>query len=142
MPINPILALGAAASGTVASTFAAAVTAVGAGGDVSTLAPYMSGGGAVSAVAGLVYMARKLVNGDLVPRPVKEQEAELAAAIRAAAERETLMRATIEASTAAIRESNAVNESAARAIWAIGDLDRRKHPTRARPGATERRRTE
>ena len=35
-----------------------------------TLAPYVSGGGAAAAVAGLVYIAKKLASGELVAVPI------------------------------------------------------------------------
>lgn len=37
-----------------------------------TLAPYVSGGGAAAAVAGLVYIAKKLASGELVAVPIAD----------------------------------------------------------------------
>ena len=37
-----------------------------------TLAPYVSGGGAAAAVAGLVYIAKKLASGELVAVPISD----------------------------------------------------------------------
>lgn len=54
-----------------------------------TFTPWVQGGGAAAAVAGLVYVARMIVKGDLVPRAVAQREAEMGAAIRHQAERES-----------------------------------------------------
>lgn len=52
----------------------------------SDLAPWLQGGGSAAAVAGLVYVARMIVKGDLVPRAVAEREQETNVNIRVAAE--------------------------------------------------------
>lgn len=54
----------------------------------SNVAPWVQGGGSAAAVAGLVYVARLIAKGELVPRPVRESEIEMAAAIMAAGQRE------------------------------------------------------
>lgn len=54
------------------------------------LGPWLQGGGSAAAVAGLVYVARMVVKGQLVPRPVADSDAELSAAIKIAGEREAL----------------------------------------------------
>ncbi len=41
----------------------------------SDIAPYISGGGSITAVGALVYFAKKVFNGELVPRNVSDQEA-------------------------------------------------------------------
>lgn len=75
-----VVALGAAAGGNGAVMLAAAET----GG--SDFALWLQGGGSAAAVAGLVYVARMIVKGDLVPRAVADRENETAAAIRIQAE--------------------------------------------------------
>lgn len=74
-------ALTVALTGNAAVVLAATDTAGGAG-----LAPWLQGGGSAAAVAGLVYVARMIVKGDLVPRAVADRENETAAAIRVQAE--------------------------------------------------------
>jgi hypothetical protein len=69
-----------ASLGNVAVVLAASETAGG-----SAVAPWLQGGGSAAAVAGLVYVARMIVKGDLVPRAVADRENETAAAIRVAA---------------------------------------------------------
>lgn len=68
-------ALTLAGGGMVAQAAAAVEPAVSRGTD---LAPWLQGGGSAAAVAGLVYVARMIVKGDLVPRAVAEREAEAA----------------------------------------------------------------
>lgn len=68
----------------------------------SDLAPWLQGGGSAAAVAGLVYVARMVVKGDLVPRAVAERERDAAYAIRTAAERE--QRLLVLADQSAARE--------------------------------------
>lgn len=51
----------------------------------TNLAPWLQGGGSAAAVAGLVYVARMIVKGDLVPRAVAEREAEAASTVATAA---------------------------------------------------------
>ena len=57
------------------------------GGD--NIANYISGGGSAAAVGGLVYMARKILSGDLVSRPTVVVEKELARLIQDSHDRET-----------------------------------------------------
>jgi len=63
-----------------------------------SLAPWLQGGGSAAAVAGLVYVARMVVKGDLVTRSVAAREAEVSAAIRVTAERELRLIELIAAS--------------------------------------------
>ena len=79
-------ALALAAGGNMALAVAAVEPVANAGG---SLAPWLTGGGSAAAVAGLVYVARMVVKGDLVPRPVEEREKEQAAAVQGAAERQS-----------------------------------------------------
>lgn len=83
MPTS-LAALGMSAVGSLAAAVGDTVSKDG-GGD---LASYVQGGGSAAAVAGLVYVARLIVRGELVPRPVKDSENELGASILAAAQRE------------------------------------------------------
>lgn len=75
-------ALALAGSGQAALLLAAADS----GGNDLTV--WLQGGGSAAAVAGLVYVARMIVKGDLVPRAVAERENETAAAVAATARRE------------------------------------------------------
>lgn len=52
------------------------------------ITPWIQGGGSAAAVAGLVYVARMIVKGDLVPRAVAERENETVAALAATVRRE------------------------------------------------------
>lgn len=67
-----------------------------------SFAPYAAGGGSAAAVAGLVYMARKLTNGELVAFPVKQRDEELVRLITDAKQREDtvkhLLQQQVEAS--------------------------------------------
>lgn len=76
------VALAAAVTGNGAVVFAAADAAP------SAVTPWLQGGGSAAAVAGLVYVARMIVKGDLVPRAVADRENETAAALRVTAQRE------------------------------------------------------
>lgn len=78
------VAMAAAGGGNVAVFLAAAADGSGA----ASVAPWLQGGGSAAAVAGLVYVARKIISGDLVPRAVADRENETAAAIRVSADRE------------------------------------------------------
>lgn len=63
----------------------------------STLAPWIQGGGSAAAVGGLVYMARLIANGRLVPREVKDTEDDLRSDAMAAGQREARAMAIAEA---------------------------------------------
>lgn len=65
--------------------------------ETPSYAPYIQGGGSAMAVAGLVYVARMIVRGELVPRPVRESEQEMGAAILAAGQREAKVLSLAEA---------------------------------------------
>lgn len=95
--VAPLMALGGAAS---ASLAAAAAQAAG-GSDVTS---YIQGGGSAAAVAGLVYVARLIAKGELVPRPVKETELEISAALRATLEREEAAKAQAESLAAMFKQ--------------------------------------
>lgn len=109
-------ALGAAFMGNSALLFAAAETASETG---STLAPWLQGGGSAAAVGGLVYVARLIVTGQLVPRPVREAEAELAAGILAAAQREDRVLTLAET---AQRDHDMCRERADRTLVALTEM--------------------
>lgn len=79
------VALTAAIGGNLGVLATVGAVAAEAGGGV---APYVQGGGSAAAVAGLLYVARLIIKGELVSRPVAETERETLAAIRAQAERE------------------------------------------------------
>jgi len=78
-------ALAAAVGGNALVVLAAAVTPTMDTGD--SLAPWLTGGGSAAAVAGLVYVARMVVKGDLVPRAVAEREREATEREKASAAR-------------------------------------------------------
>lgn len=52
------------------------------------VAPWVQGGGSAAAVAGLIYVARLITKGELVPRAVKDTENELNAQVLVQAQRE------------------------------------------------------
>lgn len=79
-------AIGLAGTGLLAQTVTAVEPAVRDGG--STFAPYIQGGGSAAAVAGLIYVARLIARGELVPRAVKDTENELNASVLVQAQRE------------------------------------------------------
>lgn len=54
----------------------------------TSIAPYVGGGAGVIAVGALAEVTRRLLNGSLIPRPTKDYEDELSAAIVAAGQRE------------------------------------------------------
>jgi len=82
--------------------------AVSAGG----LAPWLQGGGSAAAVAGLVYVARMIVRGDLVPRSVEAREREVTEAVRVAFVREEkLLEALGESASALSGYAKVLNES-------------------------------
>lgn len=93
-------ALGVAFAGNSALLLSASDVAGQTGSD---LAPWLQGGGSAAAVAGLVYVARLIVTGQLVPRPVKDVEAELGASILAAAQREDRVLKIAEDSVQALK---------------------------------------
>jgi hypothetical protein len=66
----------------LAGTIAAAAT------PDAGIAPYVGGGAGVIAVGGLMEVTRRLLNGRLIPRETRDQEAETAAYIVAAGQRE------------------------------------------------------
>lgn len=74
-------ALAVAASGNAALMAAAADGGTG-------VAPYVQSGGSAAAVAGLVYVARLIAKGELVPRAVKDSENELRGQVLVQAQRE------------------------------------------------------
>lgn len=78
------VALGTTATGVGATILAAAAEGIPA-------ASYVQGGGSAAAVAGLIYVARLIAKGELVPRAVKDAENELHAGIMAAAQREAVV---------------------------------------------------
>lgn len=86
------VAVGIAVTGNAAVLVAAAET----GGN--DLGLWVQGGGSAAAVAGLVYVARMIIKGDLVPRAVAERENEQAAQNRIAAENERKLMALNERS--------------------------------------------
>lgn len=75
-----VVALTVSGVGMSAQTYAAA--------SQSGIAPWLQGGGSAAAVAGLVYVARMVIKGDLVARAVADRENETAAALAATARRE------------------------------------------------------
>lgn len=101
-----ITGLAVAGSGHLAMLVAAVEPATNGNGD-STIAAWLQGGGSAAAVAGLVYVARMIVKGDLVPRAVADREQESSAAVRIAADHAT--RALELAQDAHAREVVAAN---------------------------------
>lgn len=82
MLTNQIIAL-AAGSSTFAVVLGQAATD-----DPMGIGPYVGGGAGVVAVGALAEVTRRLLNGRLIPREIKETEAELSASIVAAGQRE------------------------------------------------------
>lgn len=114
-PLTPTsLALWAAGAGNV--TVLAAAT-----GGAEAAAPWIQGGGSAAAVAGLVYVARLIVKGDLVPRSVKDAENELTAGIMAAGQREAKVLALAEQSA---RETNRAASDHDQALLLLADVRR------------------
>lgn len=64
----------------------------------SGIAPYVGGGAGVVAVAGLTEVTRRLLNGRLIPRETRDAEAETAAYIVAAGQREDRAMKVVEES--------------------------------------------
>lgn len=83
------------------------------------LAPWLQGGGSAAAVAGLVYVARLIVKGDLVPSAVAAREQETGAAIRASFEREAKMQELLEASQTREKEQDRIHELAIQALTRV-----------------------
>lgn len=110
------LALTAASGGNLALLLAAA-DAAGPGG--SALAPWLQGGGSAAAVAGLVYVARMIVKGDLVPRAVADRENETAGAIRVQAEHATKLKELLGESLAREKTMDKIAGEAVKALAAV-----------------------
>lgn len=110
------------------STSAALATLLAAAGETATssggtnLAPFVQGGGSAAAVAGLVYFARMVLRGDLVAKPTAEREAELAAAVRATAERETAGVRREEALTLLVQQAAAREDALRKALTDVARL--------------------
>lgn len=103
--IEPSLLLALAGAATV--TFVAAEAAD----PTAGLAPYVGGGAGVIAVGALVEVTRRLLNGRLIPREVKDYEDEMGAAIVAAGQREAdAMRHGEHMTAAAMQMVRAVDE--------------------------------
>lgn len=69
-PVHQVAAaIASALVGVIASTLGSVLLLAQTTG-TDTLAPYVSGGGAAAAVAGLVYIAKKLASGELVAVPI------------------------------------------------------------------------
>lgn len=73
--------------------------------ETSGLAPWVQGGGSAAAVAGLVYVARMIVRGELVPRPVRDTENEMKAEIMIQGQREAQAMKIAEESVKELRLS-------------------------------------
>lgn len=107
---STLAALGLAGTGLLAQVVSAVEPAVRDGG--STFAPYIQGGGSAAAVAGLVYVARLIAKGELVPRAVKDTENELNANVMVQAQREAnAMRIAEEANEARLAEGKRHDQS-------------------------------
>lgn len=110
--VNATVAMTAAAGGSVMQ-FAAAAEVDGG----SSIALWVQGLSSLGAVGGLVYVAKMIVKGELVPRPVANYEAEIKAQIQAAADREAeTMKASEEARRLAAKFEELFSEARAREI--------------------------
>lgn len=69
------------------------------------IAPYVGGGAGVVAVAALAEVTRRLLNGRLIPRETRDQEAETAAYIVAAGQREDRAMKVVEDANALVRQT-------------------------------------
>lgn len=102
------------------------------GGGLEEIAPFLSGGGAAAAVGGLVYVTRKLLNGELVPRSVAERENELSQAVVAAGQREAKYMEVAEKVVGIAEAQQALTRDSNRALWsasiALGGPDGREGP--------------
>lgn len=92
---SALTALSVAASGMTLQAFGPWLAAASSDGG-QTIAPYVQGGGSAAAVGGLVYIARLIAKGELVPRAVKDTENELNASIMVSAQREARVMQIVE----------------------------------------------
>lgn len=84
----------------------------------SVWAPYVQGGGSAAAVAGLVYVARMVIRGDLVPRPVNDLQREQAALTVASYEREAKLQELLERERTEREEADRLLTDTRKALWA------------------------
>jgi hypothetical protein len=89
-----IPALGLIAVGLILNT----VSVIGQSGTDSDVATYITSGGNVAAVGGLVYVAKKIFSGDLVSRPTSVVERELVALVNASHSREEALQSCMTSS--------------------------------------------
>lgn len=108
-PVTSLLAAVGLAGGGLLAQAAAAVAEVAPAVSErgSDLAPWLQGGGSAAAVAGLVYVARMIVKGDLVPRAVAEREKEAGVNVRLAGEQAAAMQRLTEQAVVLSQESHA-----------------------------------
>lgn len=82
-----LTAITAAAIGAFVS-LGAIFAQVGTGGGADTLAPIVQTGGTTVVIGALVYMARQMIAGNLVAKPIAEVQSEMAALVQASFKRE------------------------------------------------------
>lgn len=129
--ITSLAALAASGTGVLAGALGVlAQSAPNGSTGLEEIAPFLSGGGAAAAVGGLVYVTRKLLNGELVPRSVAERENELSQAVVAAGHREAKYMEVAEKVLKMHTEAQALARDTSRALWsasiALGGPDGRE----------------
>ena len=97
LTLQALAALGTSSGGSVLAAVTEMASSDGSGNNLPAI---IQGGGSAAAVAGLVYVARLIIKGDLVARPVRDAEAETNANIAATVKRETELQALVGESLA------------------------------------------
>lgn len=84
------------------------------GTDIGAFGPALSGGGAAAAVGGLVWVAKKVINGELVPRDVADAARQMRECLERAESREnslmsqvSVLSTRLDSNTAALAEMKA-----------------------------------
>lgn len=107
----------AAGSALVSAAVSLTQAATGAGAD---LAPYATGGSSAVAVAALVWIAKKIIGGDLVSKPVAEYQREMGVMMAAMGEREDRLIAECVAASKREERLTKALQDADRALWQVG----------------------
>lgn len=110
------------ATGALSGLIAAAVPSADPG-----IAPYVGGGAGVVAVMTLAEVTRRLLNGRLIPREIKEWEQEMAAAIIAAGQREDRAMKVVEDANSLVTKTAAELKSAtAKLAFDVAEVTQRQ----------------
>lgn len=109
-------------SGTLGVLWAAATPTGG-----TDIGPYVGGGAGVIAVAALGEVTRRLLNGSLIPRSTRDAEAETAAYILAAGQREDrAMRLAEDASGMVVKTAKDLEQHTARLAADLAEVARKQ----------------